>query len=112
MVQLIPAKPTFGQRFGETFQPAFEKSMERFLGAEAKREEAKAKATATSEEGIADELTMTKYFGADFARVWAVQSPAARASMMAEAMDSLRRGRDVGKIITKYEAAVGSRSHC
>lgn len=38
MVQILPKRPRFGDRFVETFQPSFQKGLERFLGDEATRE--------------------------------------------------------------------------
>lgn len=66
MVQILPARPSFGQRFSEAFTPAFGKGMERFLDEESlrKKEERKTKAEAEAEaRKIANQKATAKALG-------------------------------------------------
>ena len=114
MVQILPAKPSFGTGFSPSFQTNLQKSLDRFLGAEAQKEEAQIKAQAakekagvTAEQDIETQSIINDYFGPDFARVWGVQTEGGKTNMIQAALEKIQRGGDVGEIITKYEKAGG-----
>lgn len=66
MVQILPAKPSFGERFSQAFTPAFGKGMERFLEEEQlkEREARKLKADEVAEQRkIANQKATAKALG-------------------------------------------------
>lgn len=131
MVQIVDKGPSAISSFIQHASPGIDKAIERLLQ---KKEDKSLGRLGFDVEGVRDpnirnlllqgeqasqkqqndslmnkeaETTMATYFGPDFAKVWAIQSPQSRGSMMAEAMQTLARNEDVGKIIQKYEAAGG-----
>lgn len=122
MIQILPKKPQFGERFVETFQPSFQKSLERFLGEESERKKQerlfehqlgivrakeKAKKDAQYIKDEEAEQVMAKYFGPDIAKFWAIQTPQGRGSIVAKLLDLKERDIDVHNFLEEYKAKGG-----
>lgn len=126
MVQFVKSN-SFGTRFSDKFGPAFQKQIDslleekkearkeqraqdRLLAVEEKKGEMKGQANQkTALEDAESQAVLEKYFGPEFGEVYMKLTEGGKTRFFEEAMETVRRQGDVGKIIQKYQDAGGEK---